>query len=428
MNSPSHRNYRPDDPLQQHPAHPQHPVVHPQPAHPHAAHDQHARESHIEERPAEVWEEQPPIVPDAPPLRADQYDPVWVEQNNEIGLAQSELDRLEQIITSENFRVRQRRFPNFAPLPPPPPVVRKGGGLRWTVGTFAILLASSSLVALHATGSLPVPSEWSASFNDQGTRIASLFTSASETKSDTVPAPADTAAKKLSAPRLVVNGASAENNEEILLGVGVESPHEGVTAVISGLAQGTTLSTGKPWGATGWIVPAGELATTMLRPPAGFTGTMEYAVALQLPDSTVIDRQSMRLEWAAPNAQLPAPAPTQAKAPAAATPPAAPPPAQSTARNIDPQELALMVKRGEELLNTGDIASARLLLRRAAEARDARAALALAASYDPIVLNRLRVYGSAPDVTVARDWYEKARQYGSREAPQRLELLASQYR
>jgi TPR repeat protein len=87
-----------------------------------------------------------------------------------------------------------------------------------------------------------------------------------------------------------------------------------------------------------------------------------------------------------------------------------------------------MVKRGEELLATGDIASARLLLRRAAEGGDARAAFALASSYDPIALKRLGVYGSAPDVKMARDWYEKARQYGSREAPQRIELLASQYR
>jgi TPR repeat protein len=97
-------------------------------------------------------------------------------------------------------------------------------------------------------------------------------------------------------------------------------------------------------------------------------------------------------------------------------------------RAIDQEELAAMVKRGEDLLNTGDIASARLLLRRAAEARDARAAFALGGTYDPIVLKRLGAYGSTPDVAAARDWYEKARQYGSREAPQRLELLASQYR
>jgi TPR repeat protein len=87
-----------------------------------------------------------------------------------------------------------------------------------------------------------------------------------------------------------------------------------------------------------------------------------------------------------------------------------------------------MLARGEALLVEGDIASARLLLQRAADAQDARAAFTLAATYDPIELKRLGVYGAAPDVTKARDWYEKARQYGSREAPKRLELLASQFR
>jgi hypothetical protein len=228
----------------------------------------------------------------------------------------------------------------------------------------------------------------------------------------------------------VVKGANAENNEEILIGVTVESPRDGATGVISGLAQGTTLSSGKAWGSTGWTLPASELATTYLRPPAGFTGVMEYTVALQLADGTIADRQTMRLEWTAPAVaqapqlpQSPAPASQQSQAPAQM-----PAPAMQAGRAIDAQELAAMVKRGEDLLNTGDIASARLLLRRAAEARDARAAFALAGTYDPIVLKRLGVYGSTPDVAIARDWYEKARQYGSREAPQRLELLASQYR
>ena len=64
-----------------------------------------------------------------------------------------------------------------------------------------------------------------------------------------------------------------------------------------------------------------------------------------------------------------------------------------------------------------------MLLRRAAEARDPGAALILAATYDPIVLKELGVYGAAPDVAMAQSWYEKAKEFGSREAPRRLELL-----
>jgi TPR repeat protein len=366
------------------------------------------------------WEEHPPLAHDAPTLRAEEFDPVWVaesEAQQREAMTQHDLDRLEEIITSEHFRARRPRSPNYVP-PPPPPLQRRHGGLRWTVGTFAVLVASSSLVALYATGRLPLPVEWQEGVANQGTRLAALVAPGTEQ----IPA-AETAEPKAAEqakPRLVVNGASADNNEEILLGVMVESPRQGATGVISGLAQGTTLSAGKPWGATGWVLQASELATAYLRPPAGFTGVMEYTVALQLADGTVADRQTMRLEWAAANTQPPQ-SPPSPQSPA-------PPQAPVASRSMDAQEIAHMVKRGEELLNTGDVASARLLLRRAAEARDARAAFALAATYDPSVLKRLGVYGSAPDVAIARDWYEKAKQYGSREAPQRLELLASQYR
>ena len=47
-------------------------------------------------------------------------------------------------------------------------------------------------------------------------------------------------------------------------------------------------------------------------------------------------------------------------------------------REIDPDEVAGFVKRAQELLATGDLQAGRLLLLRAAEARNARAALLLA--------------------------------------------------
>lgn len=372
-------------------------------------------------------DEFPPVAPDAPPLRAEEFDPVWIAETQaeqRDALTQQDLDRLEQIITSEHFRIRQRRFPNFTP---PPPAAQKGAGFRWTLGTFAVLLLTSSVIALNATGRFPLPQQWANSVADGGAKIAGALSPDAEGRPVEEKAPLEVStppATQQPAPRLVVKGASAEDNEQILLGVAVDNPHDGLTAIVSGLAQGTTLTEGKAWGATGWIVPASALATTYLRPPSGFTGTMEYTVALQTPDGTDVDRQSMRLEWLTEDAREPAPPPQDSAQPNA--PPVASP--KVAARELEPQEIESMIKRGEDLLNTGDVASARLLLRRAAEARDARAALALAASYDPIVLKRLGVYGSQPDLATARDWYEKAKQYGSREAPQRLELLASQYR
>jgi hypothetical protein len=106
----------------------------------------------------------------------------------------------------------------------------------------------------------------------------------------------------------------------------------------------------------------------------------------------------------------------------AAEPPIAPPPAQ---RKLDQEEIAVLLKRGKDLIANGDLAAARLVLQRAAHANDAEAALALGATYDPYVLRALKVYGFKADPVMARVWYEKARELGSAAAPRRLEMLTS---
>jgi TPR repeat protein len=80
------------------------------------------------------------------------------------------------------------------------------------------------------------------------------------------------------------------------------------------------------------------------------------------------------------------------------------------------------------LVAQGDIAAARLMLTRAAEAGDARAALALGATYDADVLRKLGVLGVAADASQARAWYAKAAEYGSGEATRRLEQFAQSAR
>src|SRR5436190_23569770 len=107
------------------------------------------------------------------------------------------------------------------------------------------------------------------------------------------------------------------------------------------------------------------------------------------------------------------------------------PPAPAPApvlRRLDPEEVALLLKRGEVLIAEGDIVSARLMLTRAAEAGEARAALTLGASYDPDMLRKLGVMGVAADAAKARAWYQKAAEYGSGEATRRLEQFAQSVR
>jgi hypothetical protein len=101
-------------------------------------------------------------------------------------------------------------------------------------------------------------------------------------------------------------------------------------------------------------------------------------------------------------------------------PPAAQPAAAPPARRLSADELAALMKRAKNLIAVGDIAPARLLLERAADAQEASAALLLAQTYDPVVLGTPDTRSITPDPAMARGWYEKAAKFGSADAQQRL--------
>lgn len=126
------------------------------------------------------------------------------------------------------------------------------------------------------------------------------------------------------------------------------------------------------------------------------------------------------LQSQAPAAAAPANA-SMAALPTVVAPPAvaAPPPA----RHIDSDQLATMMQRAKSMLAVGDIASARLLLERVAEAPDANAALMLAQTYDPQVLGTSDVRNITPEPAKARAWYQRAAQLGSADAQRRLAQL-----
>jgi hypothetical protein len=95
------------------------------------------------------------------------------------------------------------------------------------------------------------------------------------------------------------------------------------------------------------------------------------------------------------------------------------PPAKKI-RHIAPDDLAVLIARGEEILKTGDTSAARLLLERAAEAGSAQAAFLMGTSYDKPSPGR-----RAADTEIVRTWYQRAADLGSAEALQRISASAS---
>jgi hypothetical protein len=120
------------------------------------------------------------------------------------------------------------------------------------------------------------------------------------------------------------------------------------------------------------------------------------------------------------------PRPTSAAAAtASASPVSAPPRPTSAAAASDPNEAAALLERGRASLSHGDVALARVFLRRAAERDDPQAALALGGTYDPAELKRIGVpnFQAQADPVKARAWYRRATELGSAAAALRLQRL-----
>jgi hypothetical protein len=91
----------------------------------------------------------------------------------------------------------------------------------------------------------------------------------------------------------------------------------------------------------------------------------------------------------------------------------------------DASLVAARMRAGVELMTYGEIATARKIFQLVAEAGVAAGAFALAETYDPLELERLRLAeGIKPNVALARTWYERARSLGSPDARDRLSRLA----
>src|ERR1700674_5522152 len=145
------------------------------------------------------------------------------------------------------------------------------------------------------------------------------------------------------APTLAANQAGARGTGEAFpLGVSVRGPGDGALLVVGGLANGATLSAAQQQGDNSWRLSAADLGDVMIQPPRDFIGAMDLAIELRLADDTLADRTSLRFAWEAP-----------------ALPQAAP--KAYEVRQLDPDEIAALLKRGDRLIASGDLAAARLV-------------------------------------------------------------------
>jgi hypothetical protein len=218
--------------------------------------------------------------------------------------------------------------------------------------------------------------------------------------------------------KLVVNQpASHQTGEATPLGVASNLADADIL-IISGLAKETNLSAGSRVSDQTWTLFGREVKDVVIQPSPQFVGTMDIAFEL-LPfggNGTITERRDIRFEWVVAS---------QVRKVEAAVEHSKDKPSTTANRQLSSQQVTSLLKRGNELISSGDLAAARLVLKPAAEAGDPRAAEVLAETYDPNVLQKLSVHGMTPDQAIAQYWYQKAKELGSGDALRRLSILAN---
>ena len=223
----------------------------------------------------------------------------------------------------------------------------------------------------------------------------------------------ETKAEPEPSSRLVAEDQRAIANEPMPLEVSVDNAVQNASLRLAGLAAGTHLSAGSPVSDSSWQLPLDRLKNVYLYAPTDFVGVMNSALDLLGPDKRLIDRREVRFEWLVKKESRPEPK--------SSIWPTNPAPVQTLNGDL----ASTLMRRGQDFLGTGDIAAARVLFGRLADAGIADGAFAMAQTYDPRYLTMHNVIGVVGDESKARAFYQQAAQLGSVEAAHMLEQTVS---
>jgi hypothetical protein len=208
--------------------------------------------------------------------------------------------------------------------------------------------------------------------------------------------------------------------------------------LIRGLPSTVSLSGGRLFESGIWGIAAVDVEQVSISSASTTTGRSELAISLVAIDGTLLAeaRSSLVIGGAGAIAATGKTDPTDKTLYTAATPqeglagfptsPAAPAPAKRLSP-AQSEQLTGLMRKGDQQMSVGNVSAARLLYQHAADSGLAAAALALAASYDEVELQKLPAVrgGGLADPKQARAWYEKANELGSTEARARLQRLGS---
>ena len=263
-------------------------------------------------------------------------------------------------------------------------------------------------------------------------------------------------------PHLAFQTSIGAINHPLPLGIVVNNSAGGETLVLSDLAEGTKLSAGTALGPARWSVPGRDLDKAFIAAPENFSGSMQVTAKLYSSGNLLLETKEIRFEWTGSQTEdrsasiaLPKATPlgmpdldadgkdrirssngsglisghgtdaptTGGYSESFAHPIGQTPLAQPS--TSPPSTPAALLERGERLLREGNVAAARPLLRRAADAGRADAALDLGMSFDPSFVPYGNPGGVTADPAEAARWYKRALKLGRKDVAADLERVTN---
>ena len=218
----------------------------------------------------------------------------------------------------------------------------------------------------------------------------------------------------------------------VLISIADATVQSGGFIMLRGVPGEFTLTKGFKTG-NSWLISLAQLEDLGLVVPDDFQGTFDLDVTLVSGDRKQKHAQKISVNIGPkPNARgqktavQPPKLNTRATLePAAKTAPEKVQPSPAAQSAISPELEKSMMDRAAQLIQSGDVASARLLYEHLASNASALGALSLAKTYDPEVLSALDVIGMQPDIALAQRWYKRAAELGDEKAARRLEAFAA---
>ena len=203
---------------------------------------------------------------------------------------------------------------------------------------------------------------------------------------------------------------------------------EGTFILIRNIPPGVSVSAGMATGRI-WVLPLREARALRLITKPGMNTRFQIGFHLIGPNNRILSEATVNVAVRPRETIAAIAVPPKAEPPAVAAPKPNPPkleepkkPArpQTQGELLSPDEEAVLLARGNDVLLQGGIAAARLMFEELARRGSAAGALALARSFDPAYVPKSATSKLAPNMAMAMKWYERAAELGNPDAKRRL--------